>query len=489
MIFKGRLVAYLRRFLTLKMLGAGVVVALVFTWWGWRYLSGASHSPVQASSIISVAKKSFPLQIVERGVVGPAKISPISSQISSNQSKIVWLVKEGTLVKKGLIIARFDTKPFMDNLEKAEQAVADAQATFIASEKTLSLQKEEEEGKVEEATRKVVIAKIQADNIKNGSGPLKRKNQQQKLHQAERVLEISRSELDDLNLLLKKGHVSTRERDKAADKVATATEQVAVASAELENFKVYDWPQMLREAELLVSGAESDLERIKRTGEILVQNRAAEVEKNRRDLANKTLSLDNAKTDVVNCDVYSPADGILLYPDLPKENTRRKIQIGDSVWVGQTFLEIPDTSELIAELQIREVDVAQIAPGMKTEIAVDAFPGRVFAGVVESIASLAKEDEEHSHVRRFQTRIRLIGDTEKVHVGMSVTATIVYREIVESIAIPIGAIYYHEGRSMVRKVSNDSVEDEPVVLGARGQLLVEVLDALKVGDQILSVGQ
>lgn len=476
-------------YLSLKSIGAGILVLVVCAWWTWRSFSTTAGSPPQVSSLIAVEKHSFPLQIVERGVVRPAKISPISSQISSNQSKIVWLVKEGTQVTKGLLVARFDTKSFTDSLQKAEQAFADAQATFVASEKLLSLQKEEEEGKAEEAARKVTIAQIQADNIQNGSGPLKRKTLQQQVHQAERILEISRNDVNDMNVLLEKGHVSTRERDKAADKLATATEQVAVATAELMNFKVYAWPQMLREAELLVSGAESNLERIKRTGEILIQNRAAEMEKNRRDVENKKTALGNAKTELINCDVYSPADGVLLYPDLPKESGRRKIHIGDSVWVGQTFMEVPDTSELIAELQIREVDVAQIAPGMKTEIEVDAFPGRVFSGVVESVASLAKEDEEKTHLRRFYTRVRLTGDTDKIHVGMSVTTKIIYHELSDVVAIPPGAVFYKETQAMVRKAHAGTVEDMPVVLGERGQLWVEVVQGLQVGEQIYSVGQ
>lgn len=457
--------------------------------WAWRHVSSPGGQDRQAAQVILVEKHSFPLQIVERGVISPAKISPISSQISSNQSKIVWLVKEGAQVTKGMLVARFDTKPFGDSLLKAEQAFADAQATHLAVGKLLSLQKEEEGGKVEEAIRKVTIAKIQADNIQNGSGPLKRKTLQQQVHQAERIFEISRNELADMNLLLEKGHVSTRERDKAADKLSTATEQVTVATAELENFKTYAWPQMLREAELLVSGAESNLERVKRTGELLIQNRAAEVEKQRRDVENKRTALENAKAELVNCDVFSPANGVLLYPELPRENGKRKIQIGDTVWVGQTFMEVPDTSELIAELQVREVDVALISSGMKAEIEVDAFPGRAFIGLVESVASLAKEDEENSHIRRFYTRVRLTGDTDKIHVGMSVTVKIIYREVSEAVAIPPGAVFYKEARAMVRKVSSGTVADQPVVLGDRGQVLVEVLEGLQAGDRIERAGQ
>jgi HlyD family secretion protein len=472
------------KFSTYKVLCAGVLVLLLVAWICARLLFNTGVNSQLEPSAITVERRSFSLQVVDRGLVSPARISPISSQISSNQAKIVWLVKEGTHVTKGMLVARFDTKPFMDSLHKAEQAHADARATFQAAQKLLSLQKEEEAGKIEEAERKVEIAGIEANNIKNGSGPLKRKILEQKLHQAERALEISQSEVDDLGVLFEKGHVSIREREKAEDKVATAKEQVAVAIAELDNFKTYVWPKLQREAELLVNGAESNFERVKRTAELQIQNRAAEVEKYRRNEVNKLTALASAKTDIVNCDIYSPTDGILLYSELPRENRHRKIQIGDSVWVGQTFLKVPDTTELIAEIQVREVDVAKISEGMKAEIEIDAFPGKVFHGLVDSVASLAEQDEENSNIRRFYTRIRFVGETDKIHVGMSVTTKTIYQELQDVVAVPISSLIYREGKSMVQAKKGDLEVEIPLVLGARGVLWAEVLDGVDVGDVI-----
>ena len=123
---------------------------------------------------VKVVRESFQVGITERGLVRPAKISPIKSQVTSNQAKIVWLIKEGSVVKKGDTVARFDTKPFLDELSRAERDSGDAQATLIAAQKLLLMQQEEEEGRIEEAERKVEIAGIDAQNTKEGAGPLER---------------------------------------------------------------------------------------------------------------------------------------------------------------------------------------------------------------------------------------------------------------------------------------------------------------------------
>jgi multidrug efflux pump subunit AcrA (membrane-fusion protein) len=470
-----------------RLLLAGGIFLVLLVWFGAGSFFN-TESEAGKGIPVQVEARSFRLSVMERGVVIPARVSPVSSKISSNQAKIVWLIREGIRVEKGTLIARFDTKPFLDKLHKAEQLFADAEATLHASEKLLSLQKEEENGKIEEAFRKLEIAKIQANNIENGSGPLKRKIFEQKLHQSERVLALDRNELADLEVLLKKGHISVRERDRSAEKVKTAVEQVQVARAELENFNRYTWPKLLREAELLVKGAESNLQRVKRTADLQIQNWTAKVEKARRALENRRKILGKAQMDVVYCNIFSPTGGLLLYAELPRENGRRKIQIGDSVWEGQTFLQVPDTRDLVAEIWVREIDVAKIKNGMDAEIELDAFPGKIFTGRVESIASLAKEDKKHRGVRRFYTRIRFTQDVGQVHVGMSVTTKIIYRLVENVPAVPPDSIIYRGGRTFVNKLVGKETELVPVTLGARGKEWIEVVDGLYAGDRIVRQG-
>jgi HlyD family secretion protein len=474
----------MRLILKYKIPIAGVaVILLVAVFTGYLFVKEDISS--SRENLVIVARGDIAAHIVDRGVVRPARVAPVSSLISSNQAKIVWLVEEGTKVQKGSSIAKFDTKPFQDKLHKAEQLFGDADATYLAAEKLLDLQKEEEAGKREEAVRKMEIAEIKANNLKNGSGPLKKKVLVQKLNQAKRALKIGQDELGDMTTLLAKGHVSSREKDKASDKVTTAEEQAAVAQAEIDNFTTYVWPQMLREGELLVNAAVSELERVQRTAELLIQNRAAEVEKSRRKLENRKVLLLRAQQDIANCSVYAPAAGVLLYSELPRESGRRKIQIGDSVWVGQTFLEIPDTTELIAEIHVREVDVAKIMVGMAASIEVDAYPGKVFKGRVGSIASLAKEDEHNSGIRRFHTKIAFTGDFSDVHVGMSVTTKVLYGGVENTVLVPISAVVYRSGSAVVYKKKGADIVAAHVEVGIEGTQYVEILDGIDAGDRIL----
>lgn len=466
--------------LPLGLIGLVVVSVLVM-----RNVSEKSVEPARAQPV-RVERKSFQVGITERGVVRPAKISPIKSQVTSNQAKIVWLIKEGTVVKKGDVVARFDTKPFVDELSRAERDSGDAEATLEAAKKLLLMQQEEEKGRIEEAERKVEIARIEAENIKEGAGPLERKQVDQRLKKAERAFRLAKANLEDMEVLLKRGHASMRERDKAADEFETAREQLNVAREELHNFDTYKWPKMVREAELLVNAATSELQRVKVTAELQIQNKRVQLEKARRNVVNREAVRRNAQKDLENCEVKAPTDGILLYSILPRETGRRKIQIGDSVWVGQTFLEVPDTSELIVEIQIREIDVAKIGEGMEASVELDAFPGLLFRGEVESISSLARDDGKNSNIRRFYARIRLLERNDNIHVGMSATATITYSSVTDKLVIPAGAVLLKDGDTFVERHRNGIFELVPVELGVRGVNLVEVVSGLQEGDLVSS---
>ena len=164
----------------------GIIFLLIITVIGGRYLFLTGNTEIPTMTV-PIERQTFNLQVTERGIVRPAKVVPIKSQISSNKAQIVWLHPEGQHVNKGVIVARFDTKPFLDKLLKAEQKLVDAKARLNAANKALQLQQEEEAGKLEAVQNKLEIARIKANDLKQGTGKLRRKKLIQKQQQAERT--------------------------------------------------------------------------------------------------------------------------------------------------------------------------------------------------------------------------------------------------------------------------------------------------------------
>lgn len=442
------------------------------------------HPGETTTATLTVQRETFTLRIHERGTVRPARVAPVKSLLSSNQAKLVWMHEEGQAVKRGQIIARFDTKPFNDALVVAEQAVIDSQTRLAGTEKALQLQREDNAAKLEAANRKLEIATIKSQDLREGTGALERRRHILAIEQAERSLRIALAELADFDELLAQGHVSQRERDKIADAATQKREQLDLARAELENFDRYERPRLMREAELLVDAARTEVARVRRVAGLELKRWENELLKHKRDARVAEQQLNKARRDLQNCDVRAPIDGTLFYVELPSQRERRKAQTGDAIWIGQTFMEIPDTSELKIELRVREVDVARLAPGMAARVEFDALPERSFSGTLRSVGSLAERGSDDS-VQRYNAELRITDATTDIRVGMSANIHIDYRELRDVIAVPISAIEYRDGAAWVQRHLADSTVPTKVTLGAVGLDFVEVRQGLNVGDRIV----
>ncbi len=460
------------------------VVLVILLTGGILYFSSFLHeAPAQKPVSVRVVRDDLVLKIFERGLVAPARVVPVQSTISSNQALLVWLIDEGTVVSKNQLIARFDTKPFVDKLERLEQERTDLEATIAALEKAVTMKKASLQGQVDAARRRLEIATINQDDLLNGSGPLKLRSLEKNIVQAERNLAILATTLDDMDMLLEKGHVSRRERDRTANDVATAREALQLATAELDNFTRYEWPRLQHEARLGINAAKEELAKETLTLELETQRLEGELVKLSRDLAGAIQRRDEARREVAACEIRAPIAGTLLYREIPRSDGRRKVQIGDAIWFGQSFMEIPDTSEMIIDLQIREIDVAKIHQGTSAVITLDALPDRQFSGRVGYIDALARDDDNQG-IRTFRTRILLDDTAQQIYPGMSASVQILYDRLEQVLLLPLDALTYHADKITARLDDKGTYRDVVVEVEHTGSGKAVIASGLNEGDQV-----
>ena len=84
--------------------------------------------------------------------------------------------------------------------------------------------------------------------------------------------------------------------------------------------------------------------------------------------------------DIADRVMVSPAEGRVVMTFVRK---------GEHVSPGQRIVMFHDPNEIWVEANVKETDVGVLKPGMKAEIRVDAYPGRVFGGEVFRIGQAA----------------------------------------------------------------------------------------------------
>lgn len=142
--------------------------------------------------------------------------------------------------------------------------------------------------------------------------------------------------------------------------------------------------------------------------------------------------LRTAELNLSYCVITAPCDGF---------TSRKEIQIGQLVQPGQTMLDIIDSNDIWVTANYKETQLPHIKPGEKVDIKVDAVPGVVFSGEVESISnatgaslSLLPQDNSAGNFikvrQRVPVRIRFLDNAPeemaKLRAGMNVECEVRY---------------------------------------------------------------
>jgi multidrug efflux pump subunit AcrA (membrane-fusion protein) len=209
----------------------------------------------------------------------------------------------------------------------------------------------------------------------------------------------------------------------------------------------------------------------------------------REDLLQKSLTikqltstLADANSSMNNLFVVSPAKGIAI-----KEmnwNTDQKWAVGDQPYSGSRLIELPDLSEMMAEVKINEVDVSKVLPAQKVEIRPDAYSDSVFTGKIESIANLAQNKDYKSKIKIFPVQIRIDGQSKTLLPGLTVSCKIIVSEIPDVLYIPLESLFNEQGMDYVYIKSGSGFKRRDIKTGAINTDYAIVTEGLDENDLI-----
>lgn len=206
------------------------------------------------------------------------------------------------------------------------------------------------------------------------------------------------------------------EKDFAVAQKSIAVEKAKIAAATPPEFvrgKEY------QDNQIALSRAVTELEKAREdfsafeasSAETVLQKKIA-LDKTRRELDAASEAMDGMV-------LTAPRDGILVVADHPWQG--RKIQVGDSVWVGLPVVSLPDLGALQVEAKLSDVDDGRIAAGLPVSCVLDAYPDRTYTGRIAEITPVAQEAAGRSLRRAYNVRVTLdAADVERMRPGMSV---------------------------------------------------------------------
>ncbi len=298
-------------------------------------------------------------------------------------------------------------------------------------------------------------------------------------------LQRLQNELDQAKKELDKTKVQIDlERQELQSKLAAAENNFEKLKLKQTNDPKFDVPNKVEEDRLALEQARREVEALRdrlewhkksseATYQIIVSKKARA--ENKVNEINRGMENFQAKSD---------RDGVVIYKT--KWNGER-FQVGENTWSGQSILEIPELSTLIAEAFVPEVDIGKVKIGQRAEITIDAFPGKAYTGAVKSMGTLIRPKAWDIPNKILDVQIALDRlDAAIMRPAMSVKMRIETSSLPNSLAIPLKAIRTTTEGSKVKLKTEQGWGEQLVKLGDSNGIEVVIAEGLKAGDRIAS---
>lgn len=195
-------------------------------------------------------------------------------------------------------------------------------------------------------------------------------------------------------------------------------------------------------------------------------------------------SLEQAEEQMTDTTILAPVDGLILQKYVERGQI---IASGVSnVGGGSPIADIADMRTVHIEASIDEIDFGKISVGQQATIRAEAFPERVYTGLVTRIAPEARVEQ---NVTLFDVLIRVENSDGYLKSGMNSMVEIVVVHEPDVLTIPVSALIGDggagaSGSRLVLYQQGDTYEERSIVTGRTDHRVVEVLDGLMAGDVV-----
>jgi len=271
--------------------------------------------------------------------------------------------------------------------------------------------------------------------------------------------------------------------------VASFTIQKKSAEEDLILYKLYDFQ---KESEKFLSDYHESKRQLDRTH---AQNRSklAQAQAKLRGAEStyrlRKDRLEKLKEQIDACVIKAPAPGLVVYGssgDFMRGRTR-VIEEGGTVYQRQKIIELPNLTQMIAEIDVHESAVDKVRPGQRAKIVVDAFPDQSFTGEVLKVAPLPDPQRGFlsPDMKVYKTQVTIEGFHDYLKPGMSTKVTILVEQLEDVLIVPIQVVARRDGKKVCYCLTSKGSEPREVQTGAFNDTFVQIIEGLEVGDEVL----
>lgn len=393
-----------------------------------------SHrAPILDRHVVAVARDSFEVRVDTLGVLDAARAFQVTSAVRGDRGKLIYIVEDGTAVKPGDVLVRFDATPFEADIQRLTGELRSKEAMVEFARQNLEVEKSQVKKTLDNGEYDLISAKQDHGRFE--------------------------AYIDDLKALARKGYAVEGE-------IAQARRKEAQLRTSLQK-------------------AETELGRLAKEATYSIAKAAAELNRAESEAATSRTALATARQDLANTTIAAPTAGFVVLHEIFQGAVKRRPRTGDTVWQGQPLLYLPDLTAMVVKTQVREEDLHKLKAGQLASVRVEAYPDARFEGEVTNVGVLAVETAGAASAgKHFQLAVNLRGADPRLRPGMTARVSVSADRVRNALVVPVTALHYEGGQPTCYVFDGQAFAPRKVEVGRRSEDVLEIVGGLREGERV-----
>lgn len=452
-----------------------LVIVLGGSWFAYQVTAQEKEPPPPDYETYEVATGDIASTVSTTGSIEPAAEVNLAFRATGLVDEVY--VDVGDNVKTGDILASLDTNDMLLTLEQAQinkrlaeirlaQAQREPNAVDIAAA----------EAAVESARANLAAARAAYQDLLRGPSDAQRLAMEANEKRAKVQLDAAQRAYNEID------HLPNAAMLPQAVQLQQATIEYEVAKANVENTLAPPTAGQKAQALAQIAGAESAVVQAEAALDRLTRGTAKEdLEALQIQVDQAEIAVKQAERALENTELFAPIDGVV---------SAINIRSNEFPTPGLPAIVLTDTSGFHIELNVDEIDIAQLAVGQPALVTVDALNDLELNGVVSQIDPVAGSGLPGAGggggIVTYRVRIDIEPTDVPLRPGLTAAVSIVTDEARDIIVLPnrVIRIDRQTGQPYVEKIVDGVPQRVDIEIGLRNEQFSEIVSGLEVGDEI-----
>lgn len=455
--------------------------------WPWVF-PGGSAGAERDRATVKVERKDLVVGVSQPGQIEASNKVIVRCQVRRD-TKIKWIIDEGSFVEPGELLVKLDDTALIDRRTESEQRVDSARSSLVAAQVALKNTESQAQSDVQKARLDLEFAKLEVEKYLQGEYP-------QQVMSAEADIEIARETSERATFtasqskkLLEKQYITNTEYEADLASANKARLDWEIAKEKLRVLNDYTFVMEKRRLESAVEQADAELER--------VQNKAqADVEKAKADLANAQSDLTRAEidlredsADVEHCQIYAPVGGRVVYaPQSRRGRPGEPLAEGSEVDEDDPLIHIPESGAMSVKIKIEESQRDKVKEGLQVRITGPNLPETGLLGTLTYVAEYLDPSgwwNNNQKVYSANVEIDTDQDVSMLRTGMNCKTEIIVAFYDDALTLPVQCVLLVDGQHTVFVPDGAGVRPVKVKVGLDDGSRVRIIEGIAEGTEVV----